>query len=57
MKTQKLYSDLQTTEDFIKYYHDAGRRELKAVLKSLNNSYKGTQRERNHKDAIIALLV
>lgn len=55
MKATKLYTDLYTTEEFLSYYNTAGKRELKAVMKSLGNNHLDT-RKRNLKEALIALL-
>lgn len=43
-----------SVEDFLDYYTGACKPELKAALKGLQ--YNTTQKVRNHKDAIIALL-
>jgi hypothetical protein len=57
MKNQKLYSDCQTVDDFIKWYKDASKAELKSNLKSLGGRDKHHDRIRsNERDAIIALL-
>ena len=53
----KSYSERVTTEDWIAYYKGAGRRELRAVLKSLGGRDKHLDRiKSNQRDAIIALL-
>jgi hypothetical protein len=57
MKKNKTYSECYTTDDFIKWYHGAGRRELKAVLKRLGGRYSHQDGTRNNeRDAVIALL-
>ena len=40
MKTEKLYTELFTTDEFIEYYNNASRRELKSKLKSLGGNIK-----------------
>jgi len=54
MKIKKLKSELYTKEEFIEYWKNAGRRELKQALKNLKYPIGITQR--NEKDAIEALL-
>ena len=54
-KQEKPYSDLQSVEDWLEYYHDASRSELKAVLKSLGNNWHDIA-NKNKKRAIEALL-
>ena len=54
MKTQKLYSKLHSTDEFINYYKGASRMELNATLKSIGNSRDITKK--HEKDAVRALL-
>ena len=54
MKTKKLYSELITVDEFIKFYNGASRSELKAVLKSIGNSHDRIRK--NEKNAVQALL-
>lgn len=57
MKSQKLYTDRQTIEEFIEYYNGASKRELKAALKNLGGiSCHLTKTKDNERQAIIALL-
>jgi hypothetical protein len=57
VKKKKCYSDCQTIDDFIYWYRDAGRAELKAVLKSLGGKERHHDKIRgNERDAIVALL-
>ena len=50
----KSFSECYTTEEWIEYYEDAGRSELKAVLKGIPN--RSTTQNKNKRNAIIALL-
>jgi len=51
----KRYTDLYSVDEFLAYYHSAGRRELKAILKGLGNNHLD-QRKKHLKQALIALL-
>ena len=50
----KAFSDCYTTDDWIEYYEDAGRAELKAVLRGIPN--RSTTELKNKRKAIQALL-
>ena len=54
MKTQKLYSKLHSTDEFISYYKGACRSELKTKLKSIGNTRDITKK--HERDAVQALL-
>ncbi len=50
MKRQKLYTELETVQEFINFYNGASRRELNARLKSIG------QKKKNERKAIQTLL-
>ena len=53
-ETMKTFSELYTTEDWIEYYEDASRSELKAVLRSIpNRSNSGNKNKRKAMEALL----
>lgn len=50
----KLFTDLQTVEDFVSYYRGATKAELKNRLKALKHPK--SKSRRNERDAIIYML-